>query len=78
MVDEEPLTDLPATAPHLEVAGEATEAARKAILDCIRASAGVGLAEALDRQSRHSAGFMTTSWCRQGRVGTEASRTFGS
>jgi enoyl-CoA hydratase/carnithine racemase len=52
----------------------ATEAARKAILATIRASCGVSLREALAVQARHSAGFMTSSHCRNGAIGTEFNR----
>jgi enoyl-CoA hydratase/carnithine racemase len=62
-------TDLPA-------AGDpATDAARKAILDCVQASCGTSLADALAVQTKHSAGFMTTEHCRRGRVGEERART---
>ena len=50
----------------------ATEAARQAIVACIRESCGVPLAEALQLQARHSAGFMSSRFCREGMIGTEA------
>jgi enoyl-CoA hydratase/carnithine racemase len=53
----------------------ATEAARKAILDAIQASYSASLAEALDVQSKHSAGFMLTEACQSGRVGAEYKKT---
>ena len=52
-----------------------TEAARKAIMDSIQASCSTTIAEALGIQTKHSAGFMTTSHCRKGRVGAEYART---
>jgi hypothetical protein len=64
-----------------EVAGlgdagdEATSAARRAIAECVRASCGTTLSEALEVQTRHSAEFMTTTACRRGRVGAERART---
>ncbi len=53
----------------------ATETARGAILDCVAHSCRVPLAEALDVQAKHSAGFMLSPACRQGRVGAEQART---
>jgi len=47
----------------------AVEAARKAIMDCIQASCGVPLSQALEIQAKHSAGFMTTSYCQRGEIG---------
>jgi enoyl-CoA hydratase/carnithine racemase/3-hydroxyacyl-CoA dehydrogenase len=55
--------------------GPAAEAARKAIADSIQGSCSATLAEALEVQTKHSAGFMTTSWCRKGQVGSEYART---
>jgi enoyl-CoA hydratase/carnithine racemase len=49
----------------------AAELARKAILDTIRDSCGVSIAEALDVQARHSADFMTSKACSAGRIGQE-------
>lgn len=71
---EEPLPE-----PSGEVAGPAggsdeTEAARRAILDCVQAACTAPLAEALEVQSRHSASFMSSPACRGGRVGAEAKR----
>jgi hypothetical protein len=53
----------------------AAEAARKAIMDSIQGSCSATLAQALDIQTKHSADFMTTSYCRKGRVGAEYART---
>lgn len=70
------LTGLPNTAPDLPVVeGPALDAARKAIVDCVHASCGVPVAEAIAVQAKHSAAFMTTSACRKGRVGTEYTKT---
>jgi enoyl-CoA hydratase/carnithine racemase len=70
------LSDLPPAPPTLSPGADpGTEAARKAILDCVKASCAAPLAEALEIQSRHSSEFMTTRWCRKGTVGAEAART---
>jgi len=53
----------------------AVEAARKAIMDSIQASCGVPLAEALEVQAKHSAGFMTTKTCQKGVVGAAFMKT---
>jgi enoyl-CoA hydratase/carnithine racemase len=53
----------------------ATEEARRAILECIEHSCRVPLAEALEVQAKHSAGFMQSTACRKGRVGAEARKT---
>lgn len=50
-------------------------AARKAILGAIIQSCGVPLSEAITVQSRHSAAFMTSEYCRNGIVGTEYTKT---
>ncbi len=51
------------------------EAARAAIMECMRRSCGVPLAEALGVQARLSAGFMTSPACRSGVVGADYSKT---
>lgn len=48
--------------------------ARKAIMDTIQASCGATLAQALEVQARHSAGFMTTNACQKGAIGASAKR----
>lgn len=53
----------------------ASPAARKAILDTVKASCEAGLAEALDVQSKHSGGFMVSPDCRGGVIGAMAKRT---
>jgi len=50
------------------------EAARKAIIDTIRDSCTVDLKEALTIQAKHSADFMTSDYCKQGRIGSEYNR----
>jgi hypothetical protein len=75
-LDERALEGIPTDVAGLPASGSpATDAARKAILDCVRASCGARLADALGIQSRHSAEFMKTSACRKGRIGTEYART---
>jgi enoyl-CoA hydratase/carnithine racemase len=66
------LTDVPRTVAGLK---PGDETARKAIMDCVQAACGAGLAEAQDIQTRHSAEFMTTKACHRGRVGAEYTRT---
>jgi enoyl-CoA hydratase/carnithine racemase/3-hydroxyacyl-CoA dehydrogenase len=51
-----------------------TEAAREAVADCIRASCGASLAEALGVQARHSGAFMAGELCRSGVIGRDANR----
>jgi enoyl-CoA hydratase/carnithine racemase len=58
-----------------ETGDPATGAARKAILESVQRSCGSTLADALTVQTKHSAGFMTTSHCKRGRVGAEYART---
>jgi enoyl-CoA hydratase/carnithine racemase len=53
----------------------AMDAARRAILGCIEHSCRIPLAEALEAQAKHSAGFMVSKACRKGRVGAEARKT---
>ena len=61
--------------PELPPAGSpGTEAARSAILATVRESCAVPLAEALEVQARHSAGFMSSEACRRGMVGQERDR----
>jgi len=78
-LDDSALKGLPDGTSGIPPAGSpATETARKAILDCVRASCGASLSEALTIQARHSAEFMVSKACRGGRVGTEYSRTMKS
>jgi hypothetical protein len=70
------LADIPSDVPGLPAAGSpATEAARKAILDTVKASCGATLADALAIQAAHSARFMVTDTCNRGVVGAEFSKT---
>jgi enoyl-CoA hydratase/carnithine racemase len=72
-VEKGPLAEVPRAPEDLAVPETpATEAARQAILECIEHSCRVPLAEALEVQARHSAGFMQSTACRKGRVGAEA------
>ena len=50
------------------------EAARKAIIETIRDSCAADLKEALTIQSKHSADFMISDFCKQGRIGSEYNR----
>jgi len=75
-LDGNALEAMPDGVPGLPEAGSpATESARKAILDCVRASCGASLADALSIQARHSAAFMLSKECKGGRVGNEYART---
>ncbi|MDH3268754.1 MAG: enoyl-CoA hydratase/isomerase family protein, partial [Ignavibacteria bacterium] len=47
------------------------EAARKAILDTIIDSCSADLNEALTIQAKHSANFMVSNFCKQGKIGAE-------
>ena len=51
------------------------EAGRKAILDTVRESCRVSLAEALEVQARHSGAFMTSRECGRGMIGTAYRKT---
>lgn len=73
--DEGVLSGLPEPAGLSPVEGPSLEAGRKAILDCVKASCGASLADAIAIQAKHSAEFMKTSACRKGRVGSEYSKT---
>ena len=53
----------------------ATEAARKAIWETIRHACEVPLSEALDVQARHSGDFTVTSYCKEGSIGAEYTKT---
>jgi enoyl-CoA hydratase/carnithine racemase/3-hydroxyacyl-CoA dehydrogenase len=75
-VEENALAGMPREISGLSDAGDqATEAARQAIFNTIQDSCGASLSEALDIQSRHSAEFMTTPYCRKGSIGSEFSKT---
>ncbi|MCY2989675.1 MAG: hypothetical protein NTY19_17625 [Planctomycetota bacterium] len=74
-LDEGVLQGLPADVGVSVSDSPATAAARKAILATIRDSCGVSLSESLDVQARHSAGFIVSSFCREGSIGAEYSKT---
>jgi enoyl-CoA hydratase/carnithine racemase/3-hydroxyacyl-CoA dehydrogenase len=61
--------------PELSPVGGGIETGRKAILDSIRASCGVTLAEANQVQARHSGGFMPSKACLRGVIGTMFTKT---
>jgi enoyl-CoA hydratase/carnithine racemase/3-hydroxyacyl-CoA dehydrogenase len=70
------LDGLPAEPGGVDAADDPlTRAARRAILDAVRAACGAPLSEALAIQARHAADFMASSHCRRGRVGAEYDRT---
>ena len=56
----------------------ATEAARKAIMNCIKESCGATLSEALAIQARHSADFMSSDYCRKGVIGTTCAKVMNA
>jgi enoyl-CoA hydratase/carnithine racemase/3-hydroxyacyl-CoA dehydrogenase len=69
------LEGLPGDVPGLEPGSEGTEAARRAIVETVRAATGAPLARAIDIQANHSAEFMASDACRGGAVGAAANRT---
>jgi enoyl-CoA hydratase len=52
----------------------AADAARKAVLDCIRDSCRVPLSEALNVQAKHSGAFMSDKLCKAGMIGNDAAK----
>ena len=54
--------------------GPGTEAARAAIVACVRESCAAPAAEAMEIQARRAAEFLASAPCREGRVGAEYSR----
>lgn len=73
---DQALTGIPDTVEGLTPTdGPSGDAARTAILDCVKAACGAPVADALAIQAKHSAAFMVTSYCRKGRVGTEFTKT---
>ncbi|TKJ37987.1 hypothetical protein CEE37_13585 [candidate division LCP-89 bacterium B3_LCP] len=65
---------VPKTVKGLPAGDPALEAARKALMDCIQASCGTTLAQALDVQAKHSAGFMLNKLCQKGAIGSSAKK----
>ncbi len=53
----------------------ATETARKAIMASVKDACSVTLAESLDIQARHSAGFTASVCCRKGSIGADRTKT---
>ncbi len=72
------LPDLPDFGPLPDSDSPATDAARRAIMACVRDACGCALSEALAVQARHAAEFLASEVCRKGRVGAECSRTMSS
>jgi enoyl-CoA hydratase/carnithine racemase len=66
------VSGIPTDAGLSDSGDPALEAARRAIMDCIQQSTGSPLAEALDIQTKHSADFMSSKFCRKGVIGSEA------
>jgi enoyl-CoA hydratase/carnithine racemase len=54
---------------------EAAEAARRAIFANIVDSCETTIADALEKQSKHSAGFMSSKWCQKGAIGAMYTKT---
>jgi len=69
------LENIPADSGVSPSDNPATEAARKAIMESVRASCSVLLSEALDIQAKHSAGFTASSYCKGGSIGADHART---
>jgi len=75
-LEEGAVTGIPADVSGIsETDKPATQAARQAIIKTVQGSCGVTLAEALDVQSKHSAGFMVGKFCNKGAIGTEYKKT---
>ncbi len=73
---EDGLKEVPNAVPSLAgPVDPATEAARQAIFNTIRDSCRASLAQALDIQAKHSADFMRTEYCLNGKIGTDYSKT---
>ncbi|MEK7722173.1 MAG: enoyl-CoA hydratase/isomerase family protein, partial [Elusimicrobiota bacterium] len=70
-VKEVALKKLPKDIVPPDSENNAVEAGRKAILECIQASCAVTSSEALLIQAKHSAGFMASPACQNGRIGVE-------
>ncbi len=74
-LEEGVLKNVPKEVSGLTPGDAATEAARKAILQDVSSSCGAAISEALDIQAKHSAGFMSGTYCQKGRVGAEYTKT---
>ncbi len=55
--------------------GPIGEAAVRAIVECVQGACGIPVGEALERQARHSAGFLAGPVCRKGEVGSQYAKT---
>ena len=69
------LSNVSTAIPKLSSADEKTEQARQAIVECVTASCQASIGEALNIQSKHSAGFMIEELCLRGVVGVEFAKT---
>jgi hypothetical protein len=67
--------DLPDTGTLPRADGPGMEAARAAIMECVRAGCGTSLADALAIQAKLAAEFLASPACKAGTVGAEYSRT---
>ena len=74
-LQEGALKNVPKEVSGLTPGDAATEAARKAILQDVLSSCGTTVSEALEIQAKHSAGFMSGTYCQKGRVGAEYTKT---
>jgi enoyl-CoA hydratase/carnithine racemase len=74
-VEEGALKNVPKEISGLTPGDAATEAARKAILQNVLSSCGTTISEALEIQARHSAGFMSGTYCQKGSIGAEFTKT---
>ncbi|UCD63815.1 MAG: hypothetical protein JSW34_13935 [Candidatus Zixiibacteriota bacterium] len=73
-MSDKALKGIPADIGLPDSGNPAIRATRKAIMDCIQSSCGVSLAEALEVQAKHSAGFMGSEFCRGGVIGSECTK----
>jgi len=66
---------VPADVAGLPAGSPTLTSARKAIMDCVQASCGTALSQALDIQAKHSGAFMITTGCKRGAIGSSFSKT---
>lgn len=69
-VNEKAITGIPSDVQLPAPDNDGMKAARKAIMESIQDSCGVSLSDALSVQSKHSASFMTSNYCKKGMIGT--------
>jgi enoyl-CoA hydratase/carnithine racemase len=74
-LEEGAIKNIPKEINGLPPGDAATEAARKAIFQNVLSSCGAGISDALEIQAKHSAGFMSGSFCQTGSIGTEYKKT---